>query len=79
MFTSRPRGRIPSGGTSGTRQINFFKDSEYAYDGGSYEGAEVSINDASGTKANIDVQVIYSLDAGKVEDLYAEYGTRKPS
>lgn len=59
------------------RQINFFKDSEYAYDGGSYEGAEVSINDASGTKANIDVQVIYSLDAGKVEDLYAEYGTQE--
>lgn len=59
------------------RQINFFKDSEYAYDGGSYEGAEVSINDASGTKANIDVQVIYSIDANKVEDLYAEYGTQE--
>ena len=59
------------------RQINFFKDSEYAYDGGSYEGAEVSINDASGTKANIDIQVIYSLDADKVEDLYAEYGTQE--
>ena len=59
------------------RQINFFKDSAYAYDGGSYEGAEVSINDASGTKANIDVQVIYSIDADKVEDLYAEYGTQE--
>lgn len=59
------------------RQINFFKDSEYAYDGGSYEGAEVSINDASGTKANIDIRVIYSLDADKVEDLYAEYGTQE--
>lgn len=59
------------------RQINFFKDSKYAYDGGSYEGAEVSINDASGTKANIDIQVIYSLDADKVEDLYAEYGTQE--
>lgn len=59
------------------RQINFFKDSKYAYDGGSYEGADVSINDASGTKANIDIQVIYSLDADKVEDLYAEYGTQE--
>lgn len=59
------------------RQINFFKDSDYAYDGGSYTGAEVSINDASGTKANIDVQVIYSLDADDVESLYAEYGTQE--
>lgn len=59
------------------RQINFFKDSEYSYDGGSYTGAEVSINDSSGTKANIDVQVIYSLDADEVEALYAEYGTQE--
>lgn len=59
------------------RQINFFKDSEYKYDGGSYEGAEVSINDASGTKANVDIQVIYSIDADCVEDLYAEYGTQE--
>lgn len=59
------------------RQVNFFKDSEYKYDGGSYTGAEVTINDASGTKANIDVQVIYSIDADKVEDLYAEYGTQE--
>ena len=59
------------------RQINFFKDSEYSYDGGSYTGAEVSINDASGTKANIDIQVIYSLDADEVESLYAEYGTQE--
>lgn len=59
------------------RQINFYKDSEYAYDGGSYEGSEVSINDASGTKANIDIQVIYSIDADDVESLYAEYGTQE--
>ncbi len=59
------------------RQINFFKDSDYSYDGGSYTGSEVSINDASGTKANIDVQVIYSLDADEVESLYAEYGTQE--
>lgn len=59
------------------RQINFYRDSAYAYHGGSYQGSEVSINDASGTKANIDVQVIYSLDADDVEDLYAEYGTQE--
>lgn len=59
------------------RQINFYRDSVYAYSGGSYQGSEVSINDSSGTKANIDVQVIYSLDADDVEDLYAEYGTQE--
>ena len=59
------------------RQVNFFKDSEYAYDGGSYTGSEVTINDSSGTKANIDIQVIYSIDADKVEELYAEYGTQE--
>ena len=59
------------------RQVNFFKDSEYRYDGGSYTGSEVTINDSSGTKANIDVQVIYSLNPENVEDLYAEYGTQE--
>lgn len=59
------------------RQINFFKQNEYVYDGGSFSGAEVSVNDSSGTKANIDIQVIYSLDAEKVEELYAEYGTQE--
>ncbi|MFR3450449.1 MAG: SPFH domain-containing protein [Collinsella sp.] len=59
------------------RQINFFKDSEYAYDGGSYEGAEVSINDASGTKANIDIQVIYSLDADQGGGPLRGYGTQE--
>ena len=57
------------------RQVNFFKDSEYKYDGGSYTGSEVTVNDASGTKANIDVQVIYSLDPDKVEELH---GVRHP-
>lgn len=59
------------------RQINFYSDAEYRYDGGSYEGAQVTINDASGTKANIDLQVIYSIDADSVESLYEEYGTQE--
>ena len=59
------------------RQVNFYGDAEYRYDGGSYEGAQVTINDASGTKANIDLQVIYSIDADSVESLYEEYGTQE--
>lgn len=59
------------------RQVNFYSDAEYRYDGGSYEGAQVTINDASGTKANIDLQVIYSIDADSVESLYEEYGTQE--
>lgn len=59
------------------RQINFYRDSPYEYDNGSYSGAEISINDASGTKANADIQLIYSIDGAKIEELYKEYGTQE--
>ena len=59
------------------RLINLYRENEYRYDNGSYEGAEVTVNDQSGTKANVDVQVIYSIDADSVEQLYAEYGTQE--
>ena len=59
------------------RLINFYRDSEYAYDNGSYNGATVTINDSSGTKADCDVQVIYSINPDAVEQLYADYGTQE--
>lgn len=59
------------------RLINFYRDSKYSYDNGSYNGATVTINDSSGTKADCDVQVIYSINPDAVEQLYADYGTQE--
>lgn len=59
------------------RLINFYRDAEYSYDNGSYNGAMVTINDSSGTKAECDVQVIYSINPDMVEQLYADYGTQE--
>lgn len=59
------------------RLINFYRDSEYKYDNGSYSGATVTNNDSSGTKADCDVQVIYSINPDTVTELYAEYGTQE--
>lgn len=59
------------------RLINLYRENEYKYDNGSYDGATVTVNDQSGTKADVDVQVIYSIDADSVEQLYAEYGTQE--
>lgn len=59
------------------RLINFYRDSEYKYDNGSYDGATVTINDSSGTKADCDIQVIYSINPDAVMELYAEYGTQE--
>ena len=42
--------------------INFYKDTDYKYDGGSAVGKQVAVNDRSGASADIDVQVNYSLD-----------------
>lgn len=59
------------------RLINFYRDADYAYDNGSYNGSTVTINDSSGTKADCDVQVIYSINPDAVENLYADYGTQE--
>lgn len=59
------------------RLINFYRDSEYSYDNGSYSGATVTINDSSGTKADCDVQVIYSINPDAVQQLYADYGNQE--
>lgn len=57
--------------------INFYGDTDYKVDGGSYEGKQVSINDKSGASANIDIQVNYSLNPDAALSLYSEYGTQE--
>ena len=57
--------------------INFYGDTDYEVDGGSYEGKQVSINDKSGASANIDIQVNYSLNPDAALSLYSEYGTQE--
>ncbi|MFQ9751969.1 MAG: SPFH domain-containing protein [Collinsella aerofaciens] len=54
--------------------INFYKDTDYKYDGGSAVGKQVTVNDKSGASADIDIQVNYSLDPSAAEYLYSEYG-----
>lgn len=57
--------------------VNLYRDSEYAYDGGAAEGACVTVNDKGGASADIDLQVVYSLDADAAMQLYIDYGTQK--
>lgn len=57
--------------------ISFVADGEEDYIGGSANGPQVTVNDSSGTKANIDLQVNYSLDPSKAVDIYRDYGTQE--
>lgn len=58
--------------------INFYGDgTDYSYDGGSAEGPCVTVNDKSGSSANVDIQINYSLDPKTAEYLYTEYGTQE--
>ena len=56
--------------------INLYRDAEYTYDGGAAEGACVTVNDKGGASADIDLQVVYSLDADSAISLYENYGTQ---
>ena len=53
--------------------VNLYRNLDYDYDNGSATGAEVTVYDKSGAQANVDVQVIYSLDADAAIDLYTDY------
>ena len=57
--------------------ISLYRDAEYAYDGGAAEGACVTINDKGGASADVDIQVVYSLDADAAIQLYVDYGTQE--
>jgi regulator of protease activity HflC (stomatin/prohibitin superfamily) len=53
--------------------VNLYRNSEYEYDNGTATGEEVTVYDKSGAQANVDVQVIYSLEADAAIDLYTDY------
>ena len=57
--------------------ISLYRDAEYKYDGGAAEGACVTVNDKGGASADIDLQVVYSLDADAAVQLYVDYGTQE--
>lgn len=53
--------------------VNLYRSSDYGYDNGTATGAEVTVYDKSGAQANVDVQVIYSLDPDAAVALYKNY------
>lgn len=57
--------------------INLYRDAEYSYDGGKAEGSCVTVNDKGGASSDIDLQVVYSLDADAAMQLYVDYGTQE--
>lgn len=57
--------------------VNLYRDAEYTYDGGAAEGSCVTVNDKGGASADIDLQVVYSLDADAAMQLYTDYGTQR--
>ena len=57
--------------------VSLYRDAEYTYDGGAAEGACVTINDKGGASADVDIQVVYSLDADAAIQLYVDYGTQE--
>lgn len=56
--------------------VNLYRDAEYRYDGGAAEGACVTVNDKGGASADIDLQVVYSLDGDSALRLYEDYGSQ---
>lgn len=56
--------------------ISLYRDSEYTYDGGGASGACVTVNDKGGASADIDLQVVYSLDGDSALNLYRDYGSQ---
>lgn len=57
--------------------ISFVADGTEDYTGGSATGKQVTVNDASGVAADVDIQVNYSLDPSKAIDIYKDYGSQE--
>lgn len=58
--------------------LSFMGDEEEdQFEGGSANGSAVTINDAGGASATIDIQVNYSLDPNAAKDLYMNYGSQE--
>lgn len=50
---------------------------EEQFEGGSANGSAITINDAGGASATIDIQVNYSLDPNTAKELYSNYGSQE--
>ncbi len=57
--------------------VSFVGDGGEDYFGGSANGPQVTVNDSGGASADVDVQVVYSLDPRVAEELYRDYGTQE--
>ena len=57
--------------------ISFVADGEEDYTGGSANGPQVTVNDAGGASADVDIQVNYSLDPDYAMNLYCDYGSQE--
>ena len=57
--------------------ISFVADGEESFDRGSANGPQVTIYDAGGASANIDIQVNYSLNPDNAIQIYQDYGTQE--
>lgn len=57
--------------------VSFISDGSTDYTGGSATGNQITINDKSGAKADVDIQVNYSLNPNEAIDLYSDYGTQE--
>ena len=57
--------------------ISFIADGEEDYTGGSANGPQVTVNDAGGASADVDIQVNYSLNPDYAMDLYRDYGSQE--
>ena len=60
------------------KKLSFMgNEEEDQFEGGSANGSAVTINDAGGASATIDIQVNYSLDPSAAEELYTNYGSQE--
>ena len=58
--------------------LSFMGESEEdQFEGGSANGSAVTINDAGGASATIDIQVNYSLDPNAAREIYSNYGSQE--
>jgi len=57
--------------------ISFIGTSEEDYTGGAAIGPHITINDAGGASADMDVQVQYSLNPANAVELYTKYGSQE--
>ncbi|WP_144721180.1 prohibitin family protein [Cellulosimicrobium sp. TH-20] len=57
--------------------VEYAAGGETNYNGGSATGPRITVQDADGVDANLDLTVRYSIAGDKVEELYARFGTQQ--